>query len=100
MTSSPPSTVTRRAVSGWRAGLSGVGSPVATANRLLWHGHTMKPSCTDDTAQPWCGHRVEKALNWPWVGWVTTTLRVGEDRTAADRHLVGRADGPGGERTC
>src|SRR4051794_34408612 len=68
-----PCTVTGTLVSGCLAGLSGVGSPVATANRLSWHGHTMNPSLTPVTAQPWWGHRVEKPLNCPAVGWVTTT---------------------------
>src|SRR3954452_15837896 len=69
-----PCTVTGTPVSGCFAGLSAVGAPVATANRLLWQGQTMKPSLTCVTAQPWCGQRVEKPLNCPAVGWVTTTL--------------------------
>src|ERR671929_459482 len=34
----------------------------------------MKPSLTDETAQPWCVHRVLNALMSPAVGWVSTTF--------------------------
>jgi hypothetical protein len=37
-------------------------------------GQSIVPSATWSTVQPWCVQTALKALNWPAVGWVTTTF--------------------------
>lgn len=68
---SPPSTVTVFSVKPLRAGPEST-APVERSKALAWHGQTMCPSRIWVTGQPWWGQMLEKALNSPSVGWVTT----------------------------
>jgi hypothetical protein len=50
--------------------------PSAAENSLWWHGQLITPSAIPVTAQPWCVHVDENALNWPFTGWVMTSCRL------------------------
>src|ERR1700754_882945 len=49
--------------------------PSVAENRLPWHGQLTVPSDTWETVHPSWVQVEENALNWPAVGWVTTTCR-------------------------